>query len=263
MGAQKFLFYLAMFTFVIHGCLYGQVVNNNRLTVSENRQKENYLEGITGDYSATVDNRGDLNLVFPLINLPGKNISYQINLIYQSGIHWAQSASEAGLGFSLNIPSITRTINTFPDDKHHMGLDPNLQKGYFVTDVLNPLDMPDSWILQMPGFSTRLYYNKALASFSAVQDPKNLMVNFDPYSTTPIEHSNPNSAYNRSNHDPVNLNNPGWLKENEHLNTACHYFNTGIEKFVIIDRLTGMKYIFGEPSRYFGEIILPYMTTDP
>ncbi|MBN2365358.1 MAG: hypothetical protein EH225_05225, partial [Calditrichaeota bacterium] len=24
-----------------------------------------------------------------------------------------------------------------------------------------------------------------------------------------------------------------------------------------------MKYIFGEPSRYFGEIILPYMTTDP
>ncbi len=259
----KLLFYGFIIISFVKGQLCSQVVNNNRLIGPENRQKETHLENSVADYSVMVDCKGDLNLKIPLLELPGKNISYPLMLRYQNGIHWAQAASEVGLGFSLNLPCIERVVNTFPDDKNHHGLYSELQKGYFLSPRSNPLDNPDTWTLQLPDFSAKLYYLKSADLFVSSQNSRTLTIEYDPYDTTAVVHTNPNNTYSRSNFNPANLNNPGWLKENEHLNNSCHYYNSGIERFVVINQLTGMKYVFGAPLRIFGEVILPYMTADP
>jgi len=61
----------------------------------------------TGDYSYTL----------PIMEVPGPEGNYPINLVYNAGIQLNQSASLVGLGWSLDAGgSISRTLNGFPDD---------------------------------------------------------------------------------------------------------------------------------------------------
>lgn len=61
---------------------------------------------------------GDFNYSIPLISISGPNgESFPISAnYYNNGIRMDQQASWIGLGWNLNIGSITRTVNGFPDD---------------------------------------------------------------------------------------------------------------------------------------------------
>ncbi|MEM1055060.1 MAG: hypothetical protein AAGI52_06000, partial [Bacteroidota bacterium] len=59
---------------------------------------------------ATVDAKGDLNLTVPLLSLPGRGgLGYDFTLTYNSAVPYDQPDKWVGLGWSLPIPSISRT----------------------------------------------------------------------------------------------------------------------------------------------------------
>jgi hypothetical protein len=61
---------------------------------------------LTGDFSYKLD----------LIEVPGPEGSFTAPLFYQAGIGLEQEASWVGLGWNINVGSITRSIAGFPDD---------------------------------------------------------------------------------------------------------------------------------------------------
>ncbi len=63
------------------------------------------------------ENTGDLNYSIPLLNIPGQNgFGYTLNLSYNSNFGPDDEASWVGWGWRLNLGSITRGKNGFPDD---------------------------------------------------------------------------------------------------------------------------------------------------
>lgn len=59
---------------------------------------------------------GDFSYNLPLMEVPGPNGSYPINLAYNAGIGLEQEASWVGLGWDLNIGSVNRSMRGLPDD---------------------------------------------------------------------------------------------------------------------------------------------------
>jgi hypothetical protein len=59
---------------------------------------------------------GDFSYNIPLLNIPGPNGGYPINIGYQAGIGMEQEASWVGLGWSLNPGAINRNMRGIPDD---------------------------------------------------------------------------------------------------------------------------------------------------
>ncbi len=59
---------------------------------------------------------GDFSYNIPLMNVPGPNGGYPINLSYQSGIGMEQEASWVGLGWTLNPGAVNRSMRGIPDD---------------------------------------------------------------------------------------------------------------------------------------------------
>jgi hypothetical protein len=59
---------------------------------------------------------GDFTYNIPLFNLPGPNGGYPVNLAYHSGIQMDQEASWVGLGWNINMGTITRQVRHLPDD---------------------------------------------------------------------------------------------------------------------------------------------------
>lgn len=56
-----------------------------------------------------VDARGDLSLSIPLLAVPGRDgLNFNIAINYRSGIQVKQPASWVGLGWELDLGSITR-----------------------------------------------------------------------------------------------------------------------------------------------------------
>jgi YD repeat-containing protein len=71
------------------------------------------------DQSGSVDlATGDMSLGLPVVSVPGIDggLSYDIGLGYAAGITVDQVASEVGLGWGLNLPSISRVVKGVPDD---------------------------------------------------------------------------------------------------------------------------------------------------
>lgn len=61
---------------------------------------------------------GNFNLTIPLMTVPGRNgLNYEIKLTYTPGIKVTQEASWVGLGWNLDIGSITRNILDAADNK--------------------------------------------------------------------------------------------------------------------------------------------------
>jgi hypothetical protein len=60
---------------------------------------------------------GDFAYNLPLLEVPGPAGGYPISLSYHAGILPNEEASWAGLGFTVNAGSITRTVNGYPDDQ--------------------------------------------------------------------------------------------------------------------------------------------------
>jgi hypothetical protein len=59
---------------------------------------------------------GDFTYNIPLLNVPGPNGGYPINIAYSSGIQADQEASWVGLGWTLNPGVINRQTRGIPDD---------------------------------------------------------------------------------------------------------------------------------------------------
>ena len=59
---------------------------------------------------------GDFTYNIPLMNVPGPNGGYPINLAYHNGISMDQEASWTGLGWNINAGAIDRTVRGLPDD---------------------------------------------------------------------------------------------------------------------------------------------------
>jgi hypothetical protein len=78
---------------------------------------------------------GDFNYNIPLMNVPGPNGSYPINLAYHAGIGMEDEASWVGLGWNINPGSVTRQMRGLPDDfngdpiKREMHMRPNRTVG--------------------------------------------------------------------------------------------------------------------------------------
>lgn len=59
---------------------------------------------------------GNFSYNLPLMEVPGPNGGYPLNLSYDAGIGMEQEASWVGLGWNLNVGSITRNLRGVPDD---------------------------------------------------------------------------------------------------------------------------------------------------
>ncbi len=59
---------------------------------------------------------GDFTYNIPLMNVPGPNGGYPINLAYNAGIGMEQEASWVGLGWNVNAGEINRNLRGMPDD---------------------------------------------------------------------------------------------------------------------------------------------------
>lgn len=59
---------------------------------------------------------GDFTYNIPLLNVPGPNGGYPINLAYHAGIGMEQEASWVGLGWNINPGAINRSLRGIPDD---------------------------------------------------------------------------------------------------------------------------------------------------
>ncbi len=59
---------------------------------------------------------GDFTYNIPLLNIPGPNGGYPINLAYHSGVGMEQEASWVGLGWTLNVGAVNRQLRGIPDD---------------------------------------------------------------------------------------------------------------------------------------------------
>ena len=59
---------------------------------------------------------GNFSYNLPLLEVPGPNGGYPLNLSYDAGIGMEQEASWVGLGWNLNVGSITRNLRGVPDD---------------------------------------------------------------------------------------------------------------------------------------------------
>lgn len=59
---------------------------------------------------------GDFNYNIPLLEVPGSDGGYPINLFYNSVLSPDQEASWTGLGWNINVGSLSRTMRGLPDD---------------------------------------------------------------------------------------------------------------------------------------------------
>ena len=77
---------------------------------------------------------GDFTYNIPLMNVPGPNGGYPINLAYHGGVSMDQEASWVGLGWNINAGAINRTVRGVPDD--------------FDGDAVKvTMDIKDNWTL--------------------------------------------------------------------------------------------------------------------
>lgn len=59
---------------------------------------------------------GDFNYNIPLLNVPGPNGGYPINIAYHAGAGMEEEASWVGLGWNLNPGVLSRSLRGLPDD---------------------------------------------------------------------------------------------------------------------------------------------------
>ncbi|MCT4581142.1 MAG: hypothetical protein N4A35_06965 [Flavobacteriales bacterium] len=109
---------------------------------------------------------GDFTYNIPLMNVPGSNGSYPINIAYHGGVGMEDEASWVGLGWNINPGAIVRQMRGLPDDfdgdliekefsikpDYTIGIDFNRAKEFVGAEV------PKSYKKSYPA-SLGLYYN--------------------------------------------------------------------------------------------------------
>jgi hypothetical protein len=75
---------------------------------------------------------GDFTYNIPLLEVPGPNGGYPINLLYNAGINMDQEASWVGLGWNLNPGAITRSLQGLPDEYNGSPTNNNVHTDYDI-----------------------------------------------------------------------------------------------------------------------------------
>jgi len=110
---------------------------------------------------------GSFSYNIPLLEIPGPDGGYPINLAYNSGISMDQEASWVGLGWNLNVGCVNRDMRGLPDDfdgdevmnKKHMM--PNTTIGVAISGGIK---MPDILEVETAGAPEK-DITKALKAF--------------------------------------------------------------------------------------------------
>lgn len=108
---------------------------------------------------------GDFNYNIPLLNVPGSNGSYPINIAYHAGIGMEQEASWVGLGWNINPGAIVRQMRGLPDDfdGDEVKKEYSIKKDYTVTAGLGaPIEIFGLNLgktLSNSKFNLGVYYN--------------------------------------------------------------------------------------------------------
>lgn len=104
-----------------------------------------------------VDAHGDLSLSIPLMTVPGRDgLNFDIVAYYRSGIQVKQSASWIGLGWSLDVGSITRHPMAGLDYKHFQPQIAEQVDWDYVHTTHQLSAQPDVYMANMNGSSTFL-----------------------------------------------------------------------------------------------------------
>ncbi|MEL6637086.1 MAG: hypothetical protein AAFR05_10075 [Bacteroidota bacterium] len=106
---------------------------------------------------------GDFTYNIPLMSVPGPNGGYPINLFYNSGAGMHEAGSWVGLGWNLNIGSISRQLRGLPDDFNGEEVTQEMHlKRNFAVGVDVPQPVTEFLGRRRPGgsvWNTQLYYN--------------------------------------------------------------------------------------------------------
>ena len=105
---------------------------------------------------------GDFNYNLPLMNVPGPNGGYPINLAYHAGIGMDQEASWVGLGWNINPGVINRTVRGIPDDFLGDKITKQISmksNNTFGLGVQLPISNFEVLGFKSGSFSYQLYYN--------------------------------------------------------------------------------------------------------
>ncbi len=98
---------------------------------------------------------GDFNYNIPLMNVPGPNGGYPINLAYNAGVSMDDEASWVGLGWNINPGSLVRNKRGLPDEFSSETSGKNWSGGDFI---YTKSDMKESWTI---GTSSNLLFEIA------------------------------------------------------------------------------------------------------
>ena len=84
---------------------------------------------------------GDFTYSLPLVEVPGPEGGFPVELSYHSGIGLEQEASWTGLGWNFNPGSITRNVTEYPDDAN----------GETFQIHRSDQDLARGWVTRIPG----------------------------------------------------------------------------------------------------------------
>ncbi len=108
---------------------------------------------------------GDFTYNIPLLNVPGPNGGYPINLAYHGGVGMEQEASWVGLGWNINVGAINRQLRGVPDDFSGDVITSTLKmkKDWTVGFTIHPTKKEKIFGIPQPtsntNISTQVYYN--------------------------------------------------------------------------------------------------------
>ncbi|PHR50046.1 MAG: hypothetical protein COA32_02620 [Fluviicola sp.] len=87
---------------------------------------------------------GDFNYNIPLMNVPGPNGGYPINIAYNAGVSMDDEASWVGLGWNINPGSLVRNKRGLPDE-----FSSETESGYWSGGdfIYTKSDMKESWTI--------------------------------------------------------------------------------------------------------------------
>lgn len=115
---------------------------------------------------------GNFNLTIPLMTVPGRNgLNYDIKLTYTPGIKVTQEASWVGLGWNLDVGSITRNVLGIEDSWIY----PNNQDDWFRDIYSISCPAGSGKILQFPGAGVDTFQMEEWLPWKILYDTTNII----------------------------------------------------------------------------------------
>ncbi|MBD3376628.1 hypothetical protein GF406_16450, partial [candidate division KSB1 bacterium] len=204
--------------------------------------------------NSSVNNKGDLNLDIPLVSLPARgNLKFDLTLNYNSSVKLDQPASWVGLGWSLDIGTISRIpqgnifTNSNTDDVH-----PQVDFARAVTGTTGDIvSQPDIYNMSLNGQTYELMMNTSESTISNFP--------FSPFASS-ISDENPNLSWSNISWMNCNFIPFPWQPFKFVIRTGSTSIDgyspdmEDIQKILVFGP-DGTRYVFGQPL--LGEAEFP------